>query len=98
MPEKALADGSWVEGERVSRLCDIWYICDSKLLARIVSEIFAAVGIRVDNVIYEQFETSPHQDIRLLDLRQTEICRRVAGILAEGFDKNHVEIAMMQKT
>ncbi len=96
--EKALADGSWVEGERVSRLCDIWHICDSKLLAR-SPEIFAAVGIRVDNVIYEQSETSPHQDIRSLDDgAKQEICRRVAGILAEGFDKNHVEIAMMQKT
>ncbi len=96
--EKALADGSWVEGERVGRLCDIWQICDSKLLAKF-PEQFAAVGIRVDNVIYEQSEMSPHQDIRSLDDgAKHEICRRVARILAEGFDRNLVEPAAMQKT
>jgi hypothetical protein len=96
--EKALADGSWVEGERVRRLCDIWHICDSNRLEK-SPEIFAAVGVRVDNIIYQQCETSPHQDIRSLDdAAKEEVCRKVAGLLAEGFKTNRVDGAVMQKT
>jgi hypothetical protein len=96
--EKALADGSWVEGERVRRLCDIWHICDSNRLET-SPEIFAAVGVRVDNMIYQQSEMYPDEDIRSLDdAAKEDICRKVAGLLAEGLNTNHVDRVVMQKT
>jgi hypothetical protein len=97
--ERALADGTWIEAERVRRLCDIWHI-SSFLNApgqRAVS--LDALGIRVDNVIYKETEGAPNQDLSLLENNEKEkLCTIIANLLTEGLKTNPVDRLVISKT
>lgn len=96
--EKALADGSWVEGERVKRLCSIWHICGSEYLEE-HPKTLAALGVRVDNSIYEASEKAPSQDLGALeDCDREALCTKISKLLTTELNTNPVNQTAMAKT
>jgi len=90
--ENALADGSWVEHERVKRLCDIWHICSPDVLEN-SPDVLAALGVKIDNAIY----AAENSDL-LDDPSKEALCTTMALILTTGFNTNPVGKASLQRT
>ncbi len=95
--ENALADGSWVEWERVTRLCDIWFLCKPEELLN--SPNAEALATHVDNLIWDHLEKSQVEDISLLneDGRRS-LCRVVADCISLTLRTNTVSNDSMERS
>jgi hypothetical protein len=95
--ENALADGSWVEQERVIRLCELWHISKSDEL--MANESFVALGTKVDNLIWDHLESMRVEDVSLLeDASRQELCGKVADCISSHLKTNAVGEALMLRS
>jgi hypothetical protein len=88
--ENALADGSWVERERIMRLSDLWKLRQTKDLER---PSLDELGILVDNNIWDQVELAKVEDCELIsshDERKT-FCKNVADIMTTFLSTNAID-------
>lgn len=93
--ENALADGSWVERERVSRLADLWKLGKSNLASATLNEL----GILVDNGIVDSLETLQVEELSdLSEDQQLVVCRAVEQIMTSHLNTNAVNEATMRVT
>jgi hypothetical protein len=96
--ERALADGSWVERERVSRLIDLWKLynpADSEC----ADEVLEDLGVLVDNAIYDVLEAEGVDDLKDVPAaRQPSICREVAQLLSTELKTNLVSGSLLETT
>lgn len=96
--ENALADGSWVERERVKRLCAFWNIRTAERLEG-EPRLLENIGVEVDNVIYDGLEAA--QADELIDLNESQkmaLCVSVSGVLTRRLTTNDVNSAFLQQT
>ena len=96
--EKALADGSWVERERVLRLVDVWKLQQVTEVEKDAGRL-EELGVLVDNAIYDNLESNKAAELFELDpAGQQKICVEIAGLLARQLNTNPVSEAMMKVT
>ena len=96
--ENALADGSWVERERVRRLCAFWNICSGEHLEGEPRRL-ENIGVQVDNVIYDKLEAAQADDpIALNESERLALCVSVAGVMTSSLATNDVNSVFLQKT
>jgi hypothetical protein len=96
--ERALADGSWVERERVVRLVDLWKLCRLADLEA-DSNLLEDLGVLVDNAIYDVLEAEGVEDlVELPENLHLSSCRNIAQLLSTGLKTNLVSDATMQTT
>jgi hypothetical protein len=96
--ENALSDGSWVERERVVRLCELWRICGETELSK-NPERLKEVGVRIDNAIYDQLEAANLADLSDLDeLGREALSRTIASLLVSELRTNPVSEASLRRT
>ena len=96
--EKALADGSWVERERVLRLVDVWKLQQVTEVEKDAGRL-EELGVLVDNAIYDNLESNKAAELFELDpAGQQKICVEIAGLLARQLNTNPVSGAMMKVT
>jgi hypothetical protein len=97
--EKALADGGWVEQERVRRLFDLWQLGDSG--SRSEAEDIKRLGTKVNNVFWEILEATnlEKKDSSNLD-RETKIrlCRMTADCITSHLKTNPITNAALDRT
>jgi hypothetical protein len=94
--EDALADGQWVEQERVKRLCELWHLCQA---AQIEKLDFSELGVRVDNVVWDHLEQAKVDDVSLLnEASRLTLCKNVAGCLSSHLNTNTVTEASLDRT
>jgi hypothetical protein len=95
--ENALADGGWVEKERVLRLCELWRLCAP---GRPLHEPdLSSLGIKVDNLIWGHLESSRAEDVSCLeDESKLELCRGIADCLTLHLKTNPVNDASMLRS
>jgi hypothetical protein len=94
--ENALADGSWIERERVLRLVDLWKLCAAP---DITPTKLAEFGILVDNAIWDVLESAQLQEFSELSQDQQEsACRTVAKVMTSYLQTNAVDPAVMSVT
>ena len=95
--ENALADGSWVEQERVTRLCELWHLSTTEKLTSIAS--IAELGTRVDNIIWDHMESAVADNVLSLnEPSQQDLCKSIANCIADHLATNHVTDLSMQHT
>ncbi len=94
--ESALADGNWIERERVLRLVDLWKLC---VPSDIVPAKLEELGILVDNAIWDVLESAQVQEFNELEEDRQEIaCRTVAQVLTSYLQTSSVDDAIMRVT
>lgn len=95
--ENSLADGSWVEWERITRLCDLWLLCRPGALEKTPGT--SDVAIQVDNLIWDHLEKAQVEDISLLnESARRALCRAVADCLSSHLRTNAVADASMERS
>jgi len=96
--ESALADGSWVERERVRRLCGIWDLCGPEHLEN-ARQILEAIGVKVDNAIYDRLEQARVQDLNALSEGDRKaLCAAIADLLADSLRMDRVTAQAVDRT
>ena len=87
--EDALANGQWVEQERVSRLCELWRLCGRVKLRD--TGTLEQLGVQIDNLVWDHLENPRVEDVSLLneESRKT-LCRAVADCLSKHPNTNAV--------
>jgi hypothetical protein len=95
--ENALADGNWVEQERVVRLCELWHLCTSEKLQG--DQRIEALGVQVDNLIWDHLGLANLDDVSLLNEEsQRALCRTIADCLSSHLRTNVVGDASMDRS
>jgi hypothetical protein len=95
--EDALANGQWVEQERVRRLCDLWHLCSPEKLndRGDVSEL----GVRVDNQIWDHLEAAKRDDVSLLDeASRKTLSRKIAECISSHLETNAVSEEAIERS
>jgi hypothetical protein len=93
--ENAFADGSWVERQRVMRLCEILRLPSEPFEAS--TELLESAGVRVDNLIYDSLEAGGVTDLpALTEVQKRSLCADIAGSLATDLNTNPVSPAVME--
>jgi hypothetical protein len=97
--EKALADGGWVEQERVVRLCELWQL--GVLESRGNAEGIDRLGTKVNNIFWEILDATEKdkEDSPGLE-RETKIrlCRKTADCLTSHLNTNPIADASLDRT
>lgn len=94
--ESALADGGWVEKERVLRLNELWRICSTERLNTANAE---GPGVQVDNLIWDSLETNRCEDVSQLEIdAKRRLCRSVADCLTARFNAEYLSADLMEET
>lgn len=87
--ENALADGSWVEWERITRLCDLWLLCKPDALVKTPDT--TALATQIDNLIWDHIEKENVEDLSLLgDSARRTLCRTVADCISSQLRTNAI--------
>jgi len=95
--ENALADGSWVERERLLRLCELWRLCKAADLANLPAA--EALATRIDNLISEQLESAQLEDLSLFsEQARRELSRQVADCISTHLKTNAVQPESFEHT
>jgi hypothetical protein len=95
--ENSLADGSWVEWERITRLCDLWLLCKHDALERTPDA--RALATQVDNLIWGYLEKTQVEDVSFLDeSARRALCRTVADCLSSHLRTNQVGDASLERS
>jgi len=95
--EDALANGEWVEKERVSRLCQLWHLCEQEKLKGI--ESIEELGAKVDNLIWGRLEEQGLDDVSLMDeVSRLALCRSIADCLCSHLKTNVISDASMDRS
>ncbi|QNI32059.1 hypothetical protein H7849_24130 [Alloacidobacterium dinghuense] len=95
--ENSLADGNWVEWQRITRLCDLWLLCKPGDLRKTPDT--SALAAQVDNLIWNCLENENVEDVSLLpDSAKRALCRTVADCLSSHLRTNEVAEASMQRS
>jgi len=96
--ERALADGSWVERERVLRLVDRWKLQSVAEIEK-HSDRLEELGVLVDNAIYDNLESARvAEPIELSEGQQLSTCKEIARLLCTQLKTNTVSDATMLVT
>jgi hypothetical protein len=96
--ENALADGSWVERERVKRLCTFWNIYTAEHLER-APKLLENIGVQIDNLIYDKLEAAQAEDlIDLNESQRVDLCLSVASVLTCSLTTNEINSTFLQQT
>jgi len=94
--ENALADGSWVEQERVTRLCELWQLCSHDKVTKIAD--LEGLGVKADNLIWDHLENAKLDDASLLsDAARRCLCRSIADCISAHLNTNQVSEEYMDK-
>jgi hypothetical protein len=95
--EDALSNGSWIEKERVARLCELWRLCEQEKLRGLGS--IQELGVQVDNLIWDHLESVKLDDVSLLDdASRQKLCRSIADCLSSHLKTNPVADASMDRS
>jgi hypothetical protein len=95
--EHSLADGTWVEKERITRLCELWLLDKPGVLEKTADA--NVLGTRVDNLIWDHLEKAHCEDVSLLDEpSRRALCRTVADCLSSHFRTNPVSDSSMDRS
>ena len=95
--ENSLADGSWVEWERLMRLCDLWLLCSPGTLVK--TSDTKALATHVDNLIIAELEKEKVEDLSLVDesARRT-LCRKLCNCLSSHLRTNEISDASLDRS
>jgi len=92
--ENALADGSWVERERIMRLCQILNLPTDEF--RRSTEPLESEGVHVDNLIWDHLEAAGVTDLpALTEAQKRLLCADIADSLARSLNTNPVSSSVM---
>lgn len=97
--EKALADGGWVEQERVLRLCELWQLNGAFSLG--ASEGVERLGVKINNLLWDVLDESHYAKenaTALGDEMKQNLCRRTADCITSFLSTNPVSDASMSRT
>jgi hypothetical protein len=97
--EKALADGGWVEQERVHRLYELWQLDNSKPLVE--TEDIEHLGTKVNNVFWEILEATnmEKKDSSSLEREiKIRLCRMTADCITSYLKTNPITDAALDRT
>lgn len=97
--EKALADGGWVEQERVLRLCELWQLGDTSSLRS--DNGVERLGVKVNNLLWDVLEESrraKEDAAGLSDEVKQRLCRQTADCITSFLSTNSVSEASMSRT
>jgi hypothetical protein len=95
--ENALADGSWVEQEKVRRLCELWHLSDAEKVRNDAG--IEGLGAKVYNLILDHLEAAKLDDVSFLDeTSKLTLCRTIADCLSAYFRTNTVSVLSMERT
>lgn len=95
--ENSLADGSWVEWERITRLCDLWLLCKPNALKKAPDT--TALATQIDNLIWDHLETEKVDDLSLLaESSRYMLCRTVADCLSLHLGTDEVGEASLKRS
>lgn len=94
--EGALADGSWVEKERIERLVDLWKLDRRNKTSQ---EDYAGLGTAVDNEIWDCLQSVGVDDCdRLPEDHKKRLCCKVAGLISNSLKTSEVDQSTMNST
>jgi hypothetical protein len=95
--ENSLADGKWVEWERIVRLSDLWLFCKPDGLKKTPDAV--DVATQVDNLIWDCLEEAQAEDVSLLnETERRRLCRSVADCLSSHLRTSQVGDASMERS
>jgi len=97
--EKALADGGWVEQERVRRLCELWNVGDMPLLKS--GDGAERLGVQVNNLLWDVLEESQCAKENASELSQEMrqlLCKRTADCITDFLGTNSISDTTMVRT
>lgn len=97
--EKALADGGWVEEERVLRLCELWQLGDTPSLR--CGDGAERLGVMVNNLLWDVLDESrcaKEDATELSDDLKRRLCRQTADCITTFLRTNVVSEASMSRT
>jgi hypothetical protein len=97
--EKALADGGWVEQERVHRLYELWQLGNSGSLSE--TEGIERLGTKVNNVFWEILEATNKEKKDSPDLEREikiRLCRMTADCITSHLKTNPITDAALDRT
>ena len=95
--ERALADGSWVEKERILRLCKLWHLSDADGINKSPNE--EGLATHVDNLIWEKIDRRRLEHSPPLDeIARQELCREIADYISSNLDTDPVGKGLMEHT
>jgi hypothetical protein len=95
--ETALADGTWVEHERLWRLCELWLLCKREDIDKRPNA--KELGTLVDNLIWDHLEKAGVEDLSLLnEAAQRELCRSVANCLSSNLKTNPIAAGSIDRS
>jgi len=94
--EKALSDGSWVEWERLTRLCELWRLCKPSGLEK--TKTNEDLATQVDNLIWNHLEREQIDDVsQLTPTAQRALCRSAADHICSHLRTNTVAEESMER-
>jgi len=96
--EIALADGPWVEQERVIRLCELWQLDSRPLRANDGLEL---LGVKVNNLLWDVLEESDcakEEATNVSDEVKRRLCRSTAECVTTFLSTNAVSEASIDRT
>jgi hypothetical protein len=97
--EKALADGGWVEQERVVRLCELWQLGSASSLK--TGEGLELLGVKINNLLWDILDEShlmKENASALSDEMKQDLCRKTADCIASFLGADAVIEASMRRT
>lgn len=97
--EKALADGGWVEQERVVRLCELWQLSESHVLGSDCA--IEQLGIQANNLLWDVLDESRYAKedaAKLSEETKQHLCRRTADCITRFLNTNPISEASLQRT
>ena len=97
--EKALADGGWVEQERVLRLCELWQLGRMSPLG--ANDGVERLGVKINNLLWDILDEShsaKEDAAALRDEMKRDLCRRTADCITSFLSTNPVSDTSMDRT
>lgn len=87
--ERALSDGTWVERERIIRLCELWQLRSPDEIDEVPR--IESLAAQVDNLIWDSLSGEQVEDVsKLNETAQKTLCRSVADCLCSHLGTNRV--------
>lgn len=97
--EKALADGGWVEQERVLRLCELWQLGDLSSLQG--GDGVERLGVQVNNLLWDVLEKSRYAKENATELSEEvkqSLCGQTAECITKFLNTNSVSETSISRT
>jgi len=93
-----LADGSWVERERISRLCKLWHFSNADCIDK--GPNAEELATHVDNLIWENLDRRQLEPASspLDDAARRMLCRTIADYISSYLHTDQVGIDVMERT